>query len=160
MMSDDIDLGHDILKLWVSTSVAQLVRKWLVSIISITQWVQWVPPTTSQLGLVWRDANSANDSNFYNWEVKNGQTSNLRFNQMLHSQLFYVRADETTENTAQFHESRLIWTTHSFSHLVLLCSLNGWQWSTAVSAQLALWQRAGRSLLGQCGKRMMSCCWT
>lgn len=65
-----------------------------------------------------------------------------------------------TKHTVQFHQRQLIWTTRSFSHLVLLCSLNGWQWSRAVSAQLALWQRVGLSLLGQYGKRMMSCWWT
>lgn len=60
----------------------------------------------------------------------------------------FVQAFKTTANTAQFHQSRLIWTTYSFSHSVLLCSLNGWQWSRAVSAQLALWQGVGHSLLG------------
>ena len=53
----------------------------------------------------------------------------------------------------------MIWTTRSFSHLVLLCSLNGWQWSSAVSAQLALWHSVGLSLLGRYGKRMMSLWW-
>lgn len=152
-MNNHNNLGHELLKLRVSASVLQ-VRKWFVSIISITLWLHWIPPMASQLGLVWvYPMGEEGMLTVLNMPTFISEKWKLRFKQMPHSQLCAGRQ----KYTAQFHQSRLIWTTRSFSHLVLLCSLNGWQWSRAVSAQLALWQGVGHSLLGQCGKRMMSC---
>lgn len=94
------------------------------------------------------------------------RTSTLQNNTPLICQPFYrrssVRVKVQTDVIQSFnHYIRCrIPPQSTFSHLVLLCSLNGWQWSRAVSAQLALWQRVGHSLLGRCGRSVMSCWWT
>lgn len=100
-MNDHNNLGHERLKLRVSASVLQKVRKWFVSIISITLWVHCIPPMASQLGLVWvYPMGEEGMLTVLNMPTFISEKWKLRFKQMPHSQLCAGRQNYKIHSTA------------------------------------------------------------